>query len=201
MQKYYLGLFLGVSLLFTGCNSNSDEYPLNKNNTPYTLEESKQKKILIEEFSDIQCPACKAFAPVYEKIEKDFPQVEFRFYHYPLESIHPYAFSSAIAVECASSIAGIEKRSEYLHLVFRSKSLKKDSLKEIAKNININIEKFNKCLDNKETKDVIKAHVQEGDRRSLSATPTLFFNGEVHAGGMSYDLMYSKVQKLIDESK
>lgn len=199
MRKHYTGYILGFSLLLGGCSS-SDQFPLNENNTPYTLEESKQKKILVEEFSDIQCPACKAFAPVYEKIEKDFPEVEFKFYHYPLESIHPYAFSAAIAVECASSIGGLEKRDEYLHLSFRSKSLKKDDLKEIAKNIDIDTEKFNKCLDNQETKDIVKSHMKEGDNRSLSATPTLFFNGEIHTGGMSYDLMYSKVQKLVNES-
>ncbi len=41
-------------------------------------------KLLIVEFADLECPACKEAAPVMEKLRSDFPQARFVFQSFPL---------------------------------------------------------------------------------------------------------------------
>lgn len=204
MKKIILTFSCLSLLVFSGCFSSEEENntPLTDITKPYSLEEvNASEKIIIEEFSDIECPACKSFSSVYERIEKDFPQVEFRYYHFPLERIHDYAFPAAIATECALKIGGQEARNKYLHAAFNKDKLSIPFFRELAKEQGLDEEKFNTCFNDQETKNIVKAHVAEGKIRELSATPTLFFNGEKVTGGMTYDSMYAKIQKLLDEKK
>ncbi len=202
-------LFLGTSslLLLSGCFSENTEnnYALTEKNTPYTLEQAKNsEKVLIEEFSDIECPACKGFAPIFEKLEKDFSSnanVEFRYYHYPLEQIHDFAFPAALASECVSEIAGTEARKKYINAAFVEKRLSIDFFRSLAKEQEIDEEKFSSCFDEQKTKSIIKAHEKEGNDRKLRGTPTLYINGEEYKKSRDYDTLYSEIQKRLNEKK
>ena len=63
-------------------------------------EEVVELPIVLEEFSDFQCPACKAYFEVVETVRSEFSEEEldFQYKHLPLTSIHEYAYSSAIAL-------------------------------------------------------------------------------------------------------
>jgi len=64
--------------------------------------EKTNQKVLVEEFSDFQCPACKGAAEDTGLIREYYAdKIEFIYKHYPLTSIHPYANSAAIAAEAA----------------------------------------------------------------------------------------------------
>src|SRR5260370_15588533 len=56
----------------------------------------KTPVISIVEFSDLQCPHCKAAQPIVEKLAADFPQVRIVFQQFPLPaSLHPWAMKPA----------------------------------------------------------------------------------------------------------
>ena len=58
--------------------------------------------IVLAEYSDLQCPACRAAEPAVEAIMKEFGnQIRFEYHHFPLKAIHKHAEAAAMAAEAA----------------------------------------------------------------------------------------------------
>ncbi len=203
-------------LFFSGCewgeekgedleNSSSFSYT----NDAYTQEFAKAfegtGKVVIEEFSDVQCPACKGFAPTYERLEKAFADnknVEFRYNNFPLESIHKYAYAGALAVECAGAVAGNDAKKKYLHLAFLEKKLSTDFYRELRKNKEIGFteqqqEEFLACFNDKKTSAIVKNHKSEGNKRGLRGTPTVYINGQEYKGSRGYDALFIEINSKL----
>ncbi len=215
MKKKLLSVPLLLASVFSlsGCVMNdASESTQSENvytNDAYTQEFSKSfegtGKVVIEEFSDIECPACRNFAPTYERLEKAFADnenVEFRYNHYPLESIHRYAYAGALATECIGKVSGDVARSQYLHLAFQEEKLSTDFYRELRKDETLGLtekqqEEFLTCFNNKETSNIVKNHKVEGDKRGLRGTPTVYINGEEYEGSRIYDALFVEITKKI----
>src|SRR5215471_15120243 len=89
--------------------------PLGSN--PYAADRAKLKAadgpatgaqtpvIQMVEFSDLECPHCKAAQPIMEKLAADFPQVRYIFQQFPLPaSMHPWAMKAAQYSDCAAQL-------------------------------------------------------------------------------------------------
>jgi hypothetical protein len=60
--------------------------------------------VLVEEYADLQCPACRAAhgkisIPIVQKYSS---QIRFEYKHFPLRSIHRFALDAAEMSECAA---------------------------------------------------------------------------------------------------
>lgn len=133
--------------------------------------------IVIDEFSDFECPACANVFPELETVaENNKDIVQLNFYHFPL-SYHQYAFLAAEAAECANDQG---KFWEYASTVYTNQNnLTEDNLKTFASNLGLDTTKFNNCLDNGEKKAYIKADTYEGRKRKLSYTPSIYVNKQL----------------------
>src|SRR3989344_868387 len=61
-----------------------------------------EAKVTVVEFSDLQCPACRAVQPAIAQVINKYPdQVRVIFRHFPLKTIHTYAQLAAQAAEAA----------------------------------------------------------------------------------------------------
>ena len=59
-------------------------------------------KIIIVEYSDLECPFCKMFHnTMHQVVEKSNGNVAWVYRHYPILQLHPKAFHEAEATECA----------------------------------------------------------------------------------------------------
>jgi len=144
---------------------------------------------------------------VYKKLEDAFgdnDNVEFRYYNYPLESIHRYAYAGALAIECAGKVGGDNARLLYHDLVFDDvkQKLSTKFFRDLIENKDLSFSKEQKeqfllCLNNKQTSGVIKAHKKEGDLRGLKGTPTLYISGEEYNGRRTYDALFIEVNKQL----
>ncbi len=65
---------------------------------------STTPKVIIEEFSDLECPGCGAYAPTLKEFFETYPDndIALVYRHFPLTSIHFYAESAAKASEAAA---------------------------------------------------------------------------------------------------
>jgi protein-disulfide isomerase len=133
--------------------------------------------VLIEEFSDIQCPACGQISPQVEKLARDNSDiVQLNFYHFPLP-YHEYSFTGAQAVECARDQG---KGWEYLADLFANqKSLTDDYFYSLADTLKLNADEFKACLDGQTKKAIVQAHMREGNTRQIPGTPSVFINGQM----------------------
>jgi protein-disulfide isomerase len=186
MQKSIVVLVLLLSLsFFSGCKSDDPSFV-----------RDPSKPVLLEEFSDIECPYCKVIHPTIDLLRENLSDtVQFRYAYFPLESIHQYAFQAAEAVECVRMKEGEELSLKYLSEAYKASNLSKESLISMAKTVNADPEKLRTCLDKKESEKVIKANIEEGIKRGVTGTPTIFINGE-KTEARTYEELYIELKKL-----
>lgn len=158
------------------------------------IKENAETKVTVVNFSDLQCPACKAahksFLPLYST-----PGVKMVFRYFPL-SIHKYAPISARAVETARQM---NKGFEMLDLLFEkqdewsSESKIEDKLVEYAVSLGLDEVTFRKNLNSSEIASAVQEDINLGNSLRLPGTPTVYVNGEQIAPGF----VVAKVNELL----
>jgi protein-disulfide isomerase len=163
-------LFILSIFFLAACTTNTGD------TNPRTLGNANAK-ILIEEFSDPECPACGVVSPQVEQIVRENPDLaRLEYYHFPL-SYHKNAFIASEASECAGDQG---KFFEYLDTIYANQSsLSEDYLYDVADSLSLDRAAFDSCLENHDYKAKILAQMAEGKRRQLPGTPTLFVNGQM----------------------
>lgn len=157
-------------------------------------------KVEIVEFSDFQCPFCKQFfTNAYRDILSkyiDTGKVKLVYRHYPL-SFHQNAQIAAEAAECANRQGKFKAYHDTLFTNSNSDGtgLASADLKKYARDLGLDTAKFNSCLDNGETRDVVASDMKAGQAAGVTGTPTFFINGIKVVGA----LPFSEFQKIIDQ--
>ena len=100
--------------------------------------------ITIVEFSDFQCPFCKAAFPVIRQVVNAYPdQIQLVYRHFPLKSIHPLADDLAHASMCAHEQGKFWSFHDRLFQF--QESITKENIVDNAQAIGLDITKFNEC--------------------------------------------------------
>jgi len=134
--------------------------------------------ITIQEFSDLQCPACRvAHAKVSVPLVKKYgDSVRFEWKHFPLRSIHRYAQTAAEASECAADQG---KFWEYIDIVFEHQdSISPDAILRWAAELNLDQDLFERCWKSRAKKGIVDDDYKEGREMGVGGTPTFFVDGE-----------------------
>ncbi len=146
--------------------------------------------LVIVEFSDFQCPACKQ---AYEILEKQIlpelgDKVLFVFRHYPLIKLHPLAWRAAAAAEEAGNQG---KFWEMYSALFESQqTLSDEGMVEIAKRLGLDAEKVRQAIKTSDEGEMfakIYRDFEEGSKLGVDSTPTFIvvYENEIHfAPGM-----------------
>lgn len=140
--------------------------------------------ITIVEFSDYQCPFCKKHATntlgTLKTSYIDKGKVRYVFRDFPLDSIHPYARKASEAAHCA----GDQGKFWDMHdTMFQNQgALMLDNLKGFARDMKLNVETFNACLDEGKYAERVEADVAAGSAVGVTGTPG-FFIGKTKSDG------------------
>jgi protein-disulfide isomerase len=163
--------------------------------------------IEIVEFSDLECPHCKAAVPILEKLLTDFPQVRLTFQQFPLPaSLHPWAMKAAEYADCAGreNTQGFWK---FVDSVFENQgsialATADDKLKELANTAGLDGEKLATCATTPETESRVEKSIALGQSLNVNSTPTLFINGREIPGVSpnAYDQLKQIVQFEVDHA-
>jgi protein-disulfide isomerase len=137
--------------------------------------------VTIVEFSDFQCPFCRAILPSIKALMLKYPEhLKLVFMDFPIKSLHPDAPKAHEAARCAGEQG---KFWQYHDLLFdRSPRHSLDDLIQAAQNVGLDHAAFAECLASKRYQPSIQRHVEEGSRLGIAGTPTLFVNGRMVAG-------------------
>jgi protein-disulfide isomerase len=138
---------------------------------------SPQAQVVVEEFGDYQCPACGTAYPLMKRLKEKYGQrVLWKYYNYPLISIHPYAFNAALAAECANDQ---DKFWEMHDLLYENQAkLTKNDLYAYGEQLDLNLEGYKACIQSRAKSKLIQEDIALGDSRGVNSTPTVFVNGE-----------------------
>lgn len=156
---------------------------------------SNQAILKIIEFSDYQCPFCKALEPNLQAlIEKNSNKVAVVRYDFPLKDIHEYAYKAAIASKCAEA-QGIYEAFETE--LFQT-NLAKVDWAELARQAKVpDVSQFTVCVDKNITAPLVDADIKVANEIGIKETPTLVINGAIVPGMKSNQ----ELSKLISENE
>ena len=158
--------------------------------------------VIIEEYSDFQCPFCQRF---YEQtfsalVENEIAngEVALIFYDFPL-SFHVQAVPAAIAARCAGAqgAAAYWGMHDQLFDNFGNWSVADpgDQFSDYAAALDLDVASFDSCYDAGEYDDEVQAAFQGGQQRGIRGTPGFFINGELLSGAQPYNVFIQAVQR------
>jgi len=149
---------------------------------------SPEKKHVLVEYSDLQCPACKAYHDILSSFEASGSsqvavpkKVTLVYRHFPLYQIHENAFQMAYGAEASSKQGKFFEMASALFADQENLAKTKDSkgfLAGKAKAIGLNVEQFKKDMDSQSVKDKVNADLSSGERAGINGTPTFFLDGQ-----------------------
>mgnify|MGYP000903935182 CR=1 FL=1 len=220
MNKNIIVSFFVLSLALTlsgaGCNTNNNANATNNTtnvsatavaSSTANSEESNKKlleyaittgpkdsKVTIIEASDFQCPACRSIQPNFKQVvEKYRDQVQFGYVPYPL-SYHENALPAAKAVE-AAQIQG--KGWEMYEKLFEGDSLDITKIDQVAKDLGLDMDKFNSDKDSTDVANKITNVQALLDNLNLQGTPTFYINGVEFTGNPTLAGFETQIKQLL----
>jgi len=141
--------------------------------------------VTLVEFSDYECPFCKASESVVKQVLERYPtQVKLLFKNFPIE-MHPKARPAAEAALCAEEQG---KFWEFHDKLFeKAPQIGSDQLGAIATEAGLDPAKLDACIQAKKLSAKIDADLEEGKKAGVAGTPSFYVNGVPLASGRSID--------------
>jgi predicted DsbA family dithiol-disulfide isomerase len=151
-------------------------YTLGKTDAPVTL----------VEFSDFECPACKAFQPVVRSLYDTYPeQLRIAYRNFPLPQ-HQFARKAAEAGELAGEQG---KFWEYSDVLFANNTnLTETDLIKYAQDLGLNVDQFQTGLKNGDAAGFVNDDIAMAMKLNLPGTPSFFLNGKLVNYSTTQDL-------------
>lgn len=156
-------------------------------------------KVVVTEFADFQCPACKTFSPVLQQLFDEYgDRVAFQYRHFPLLSIHPNANEAARAAQVAATEGKFwemhdllyERQSDWSKV---SGSDAGEIFADYAEELDINRNSFVEAYNSEEIIGIVNSELDQANELRLEGTPTVFVNQK-----QSRSLSYQDIKDLIE---
>lgn len=181
----------------------SQELNLRKISKEDLVKGNPSAKIIIYEYSDLECPFCKEYHKNLSAVVKEYPEtVAWVYRHLPLEQLHSKAKTEAIAVECVSKLKGPKTAFEYLNKIFEvtpsNNGLDLEKLPALAKDLGVNEGEFKSCLEKKETIDKVEKDAKEAMALGAQGTPFTVIEFQGQKTSFSGSLTKKQLKTIID---
>lgn len=192
IASFFIGsLFTKVQLLEKGVSKTTPQPANDGNDVPQgfrnadSVEKLKKEdhvrgdrnaRVLLIEYSDLECPFCKSFHPTAQKITDTYKgQVAWVFRHFPL-SFHANAQKEAEATECANDLAGNDGFWKYVDALFERTTsngtgFALDKLVPLAKEIGLDENSFKNCLDSGKYTKHVQEDITAAGKAGVTGTP------------------------------
>jgi protein-disulfide isomerase len=144
--------------------------------------------VTVVEMTDYECPFCRRHhSQVMSLILSEYgDRIRYVTINFPLSSIHPLAFTAALAAECVHEQGLFWQYNDALFAA--TESLVPDTLVAIAAGLGVEIEAFVQCVNSGATQDIVVRDIQDGQRFGVTGTPTFFINGKKLVGARAIDI-------------
>jgi protein-disulfide isomerase len=138
---------------------------------------------VILEYGDYECPYSRQAFRSIERVERELSgRVRYAFRHFPLTQIHPHALAASATAEAAARQGRFWEMHELLF--HRQKALEDDDLRTYAREVGLDLARFEQDRNGNDVAARIARDVASGEATGVvRGTPTLFVNGVLHDGG------------------
>jgi protein-disulfide isomerase len=212
--KFYLSK--DGKYLVRGEVSDMNKDPLAENRAKIELKDAPvlgdpKATVTLVEYSDFECPVCRGLHDALRGLLPNYPQVRIVFKDFPLESIHPWARTAALAGRCAYQ----EKPEAFwkmYDLIYDNQEIISPSnawtkMADYAGQAGLNADTFKACMAGPEAAAAVDASRANGQQLEVNSTPTVFVNGRRLVGAdaraleqyIQYELAQQKSSKTADK--
>ena len=174
---------------------------------------NKDAKVVVVNFDDLECPFCsRMHQTLFPELLKEYgDRVAFVYKDFPLAEIHPWAIHAAVDANClaAQNNDAYWDFADYIHANQHEVSSEKtrdaqfaalDRLTTLqAQKHNLDQTKLQSCIK-AQNDDAIKASVKQGESVGVSATPTLFVNGQELDGALPIGELRAVLDHALQEA-
>lgn len=171
------------------------------------VEGNASSTVVIIEYSDFQCPACRTYYAVMKALVAEFGgEVAFVYRHFPLTGLHANAELAARAAEAAKEQGKFwemhdllfEKQNEWASA---SSNELETLLASYAKILNISVEKFKADWLAAKGRDFVRAQRNHAIKTGLQGTPSFFVNGKQIQNPSSIEAFRKVIRDAITAKK
>jgi protein-disulfide isomerase len=134
--------------------------------------------VIVVQFSDYQCPACRRLNEALAAIVGDhLYDIQLVHRHLPLRAIHPVAEAAAVAAECADQQG---RFGAYHSLLYeRQAQIQQGLWREWAEEAGVSdVDSFDRCLTGEWVRTRISADSIAAVQLGARVTPTILINGQ-----------------------
>ncbi|MEK7627120.1 MAG: DsbA family protein [Patescibacteria group bacterium] len=158
--------------------------------------------VVIREFSDFQCPACRSFSSNINQFMKEYgDKVKHIFYDFPLVSIHKNSLGASMAARCAEVQGNFWGYHDMLFDRQKNWEISQNSndvFVGYAEELDLDGNALRVCLDEKRYEEIVKKNLDKANKLGLNSTPTIFINDKKFKGVLSVDDLKKEVDLLLN---
>lgn len=160
--------------------------------------------VTLVEYSDFECPVCRSLHNVLRSMLPNYAgKVRVVFKDFPIEQLHPWARTAAIAGRCAYQQDPSSFWKMY-DLIYDSQEVISAAnawtkMTDYAAQSGLNAETFKSCLASPEPGAAVDASRVNGQQVEVTSTPTVFVNGRRMVGADQYLLEQYIIYELAQQ--
>lgn len=164
----------------------------------------RNAKVLLVEYSDMECPYCKQFNDTVSKLAKA-GKVAWVYRHFPL-SFHANAQIKAESAECVAAQKGDAAFFTYLTEVMSTSDsgsgFSKDQLYSVATKVGVDQAEFKNCIESGKMSNRVKLDSDQGSALGIDGTPGSFLvksdgTQKFINGALPYQTVLSMVDTML----
>jgi len=173
----------------------------------------KDAKVVVVNFDDFQCPFCsRMHQTLFPELLKEYgDRVVFIYKDFPLAEIHPWATRAAVNANCLASQNNDAywDFADYIHANQKDVNSEKGRDSQFAAVDRIAVAqgekhkvdgpKLQACIK-AQNDESVKASVREGELVGVSATPTLFINGQEMDGAVPINELRASLDRALQQA-
>jgi protein-disulfide isomerase len=176
---------------------------------------NKDAKVTIVNYDDFECPFCaRMHTAMLDALKQYGDKIRVIYKDYPLSEIHPWADRASVDSNCLalqnsdaywefadyvhanqSSITGKE---EHRTVPAMEEAVDKVTL-DIGRKRNLKVDQLQACIKNQSELATMKKSEDEANGLDVSATPTMFVNGEKLEGFVGEETLIDVIKKHLQD--
>jgi protein-disulfide isomerase len=174
---------------------------------------NKDAKVVVVNYDDFQCPFCsRMHTTLFPGMLKEYgDRVLFIYKDFPLEDIHPWAVHAAVNANCLAeqNPQAYWDFADFMHSNQHDVNSQKGREAQVAKldqitllqgqQHNLDLARLQSCIKAQKD-DAVRASMKEGESLGISATPTMFVNGEEVDGALPPEELRAVLDRALTQA-
>lgn len=160
-----------------------------------------ESAVVLREFSDLQCPACRSVQPMVKQIIEEFKEdIKFVYEDFPLPS-HKNGAKAAEAGQCAYEDG---KFFEFQEKMFAEQDAwaglanPSPSFLDYGESVGMDRAEFEACLNSGGAKEAVDEDVRQGRALNVAATPSFFVNDRLISNLRTIEDFRQAIREALD---